>query len=140
MDLPVETDSRGRGTEGDPRYHVVVDRLGRVICDTLNSDHRFSTEEGRRHLDALVDAMNATAAPPARATSQIDDLLTLVGTLARMTTPTDGVTDQEEVEGIMADLDDETLCSDATALYEMIRKARKIVNGEKAVTKLEVKE
>jgi hypothetical protein len=41
-----------------------------------------------------------------------------------MDTPTDGVTDEEKADDIMADLDDERLCSDAGALYELIREAR----------------
>lgn len=51
----------------------------------------------------------------------------IIDQLARMTTPTDGVTDADKADDIMADLDDATLCGDATTLYDMIRKAREIV-------------
>lgn len=46
--------------------------------------------------------------------------------LLRMDTPTDGVKDEEKAEDIMAELDDERLCSDASALYELIREARQL--------------
>ena len=51
----------------------------------------------------------------------------IIRTLANMDTPTDGVTDQEQADDIMADLDDERLCSDASALYALIRQARELV-------------
>jgi hypothetical protein len=50
----------------------------------------------------------------------------IIATLARMDTPTDGITDQNQADEIMADLDDERLCSDASALYALIRAARKL--------------
>jgi spore cortex formation protein SpoVR/YcgB (stage V sporulation) len=60
---------------------------------------------------------------------QQDEMAKLVEMLARMDTPTDGVTDEDQADDIMADLDDETLCSDANALYELIEAARAILKG-----------
>ena len=61
MDGPLEVDSEGTGTENNPRYYVIIDRFGRVICDTLNSDYRFSPEEGYNALKDLVDTWNKSA-------------------------------------------------------------------------------
>lgn len=59
MDGPFEVDVRGRvPSEIDPQYYVLLDRFGRVICDTLNADHRFTIDEGRQHLEALAGALN----------------------------------------------------------------------------------
>jgi hypothetical protein len=61
-------------------------------------------------------------------TAQQAELLRIVQALARMTTPTDGVEDDEEADDIMADLGDEQLCSDSAALYHMIREARTAID------------
>jgi hypothetical protein len=64
MDGPFEVDVRGREhSEKDPQYYVLTDRFGRVICDTLNADHRFTMEEGKVHLEALAGALNREMAP-----------------------------------------------------------------------------
>jgi hypothetical protein len=46
--------------------------------------------------------------------------------LSRMDTPTDKAKSEEQADDIMADLSDDRLCSDANALYSLIREARKI--------------
>lgn len=63
----------------------------------------------------------------------------LLRALANMTTPVDRIMDavangdmsrdhaELECDEIMSELDDETLCSDASALYALIRKAREIL-------------
>jgi hypothetical protein len=58
MDLPVEVDSRGRGTERDPTYYVLTDRFGRVIVDTLNCDSRFEPKEQKEALEEMARALN----------------------------------------------------------------------------------
>lgn len=55
------------------------------------------------------------------------DALDLISTLARMTTPTDGIGDSDAADEIMAELDDETLCGAASTLFDVIRKARSLV-------------
>jgi hypothetical protein len=47
--------------------------------------------------------------------------------MSRMDTPTDGVTDEDKADHIMAELGDERLCGDVAAFYDLIRQARKIV-------------
>jgi hypothetical protein len=74
-------------------------------------------------LDASVDGRGFNAKHE-KARLFVEGACKLVSTLARMDTPTDGVTDEEKAHDIMADLDDERLCSDAGALYELIREAR----------------
>jgi hypothetical protein len=58
MDLPVEVDSRGKGTENDPRYYVITDRMGRVICDTLNCDHLFTPYEQKAAMEDIARGFN----------------------------------------------------------------------------------
>lgn len=59
MDGPVEVEARGREfSDREPLYYALIDRFGRVICDTLNADHLFTPEEGKIHLEALAGAMN----------------------------------------------------------------------------------
>lgn len=60
MDAPFEVDSRGKGTESNPTYYVITDRMGRVICDTLNCDHLFAAHEQRAALEEMVRAFNKT--------------------------------------------------------------------------------
>jgi len=60
--------------------------------------------------------------------AQQAELLRIVQALARMDTPTDGIEDEEEAEDTIAGLDDERLCSDAAALYHMIREARTAID------------
>jgi hypothetical protein len=50
----------------------------------------------------------------------------IVSPLSRMDTPTDKAKNEDHAEEILADLDDERLCSDSSALYELIREARKL--------------
>lgn len=60
MDAPLEVDSRGKGTETDPRYYVITDRMGRVICDTLNCDFMFTQDEQRAAMEEFARAVNKT--------------------------------------------------------------------------------
>jgi hypothetical protein len=62
MDLPVEVDSRGKGTENNPRYYVITDRMGRVICDTLNCDARFAPEDQKFAMESLANGLNQMVA------------------------------------------------------------------------------
>lgn len=48
--------------------------------------------------------------------------------VAALKTPTDDIADQAMCDAAMANLDDETLCSDVTAFYELIREARKLID------------
>lgn len=57
---------------------------------------------------------------------RIAKLEEFIGLLARMDTPTDGLTDEERADGVMGNLEEERLFSDASALYELIREARKL--------------
>jgi hypothetical protein len=87
----------------------------------LHFDHDV-TDDDRRELVEAINAYNAAKINP------VDKRMTeIIATLARMDTPTDGITDQDQADEIMADLDDERLCSDASALYELIRAARKLL-------------
>jgi hypothetical protein len=76
-------------------------------------------------LDASVDGRGFDAKHE-KARLFVEGACKLVSTLARMDTPTDGVEDEEKRDDIMADLDDERLCSNASALYELIREARRL--------------
>lgn len=76
-------------------------------------------------LDALADGRGFDAKHE-KARLFVEGACKLVSTLARMDTPTDGVEDEEKADDIMADLDDERLCSDASALYALIREAREL--------------
>jgi hypothetical protein len=76
-------------------------------------------------LDAFVDGRGYNAKHE-KARLFVEGACKLVSTLARMDTPTDGVEDEEKRDDIMADLDDERLCSDASALYALIREAREL--------------
>jgi hypothetical protein len=76
-------------------------------------------------LDAFADGRGFDAKHE-KARLFVEGACKLVSTLSRMDTPTDGVEDEEKAEDIMADLDDERLCSDVTAFYEIIREARKL--------------
>ena len=62
MDLPVEVDSRCKGTERDPTYYVITDRMGRVICDTLNCDHLFAPHEQKAAMENLARGLNQMVA------------------------------------------------------------------------------
>lgn len=62
----------------------------------------------------------------ARIVKALKALRKLAEPMSRMDTPTDGVMDEAKAEDIMADLDDERLCSDASAFYQLIREARQI--------------
>ena len=59
--------------------------------------------------------------------NQQTEMQKLIETIARMDTPIDGVTDEETADNILANRDDEQLCSDADALYELILAARGIL-------------
>jgi hypothetical protein len=59
--------------------------------------------------------------------TQQTEMQKLIQTLARMDLPTDNITDEDEADDIMADLDEERLSSDANALYDMILAARGIL-------------
>lgn len=63
--------------------------------------------------------------------NQQTEMQKLIETLARMDTPYDNMEHDTEDnrESIAADLDDETLCSDAQALYALIEDARAILKG-----------
>jgi hypothetical protein len=74
-------------------------------------------------LDASVDGRGFDAKHE-KARLFVEGACKLVSTLARMDTPTDGVKNEEKRDDIMADLDDERLCSDSSALYQLIREAR----------------
>ncbi|ARQ95246.1 hypothetical protein [Bradyrhizobium phage BDU-MI-1] len=80
-------------------------------------------------LDASVDGRGFDGKHE-KARIFVEGACKLVSQLARMDTPTDGVDDEDKADDIMADLDDERLCSDATALYEMIREARRLQAGK----------
>ena len=74
-------------------------------------------------LDAAVDG-RGYGLEHEQARIFVEGACAMVEQLARLTTPTDDVIDQEAADDIMADLDDETLCSDSSALYELVRQAR----------------
>jgi hypothetical protein len=76
-------------------------------------------------LDASVDGRGFNAKHE-RARIFVEGACKLVSTLARMDTPTDGVEDDEKRDDIMADLSDDRLCSDSSALYDLIRQAREL--------------
>jgi hypothetical protein len=62
MDGPLEVDSRGKeNSEHDPRYYVVTDKHGHVICDTLNCHYNFTQDEQRAALEDLVATWNRQA-------------------------------------------------------------------------------
>ena len=63
MDVPLEVDSRGKGTDGDPTYYVITDRFGRIICDTLNCDFIFEPKIERKQLEDLAAALNKSMEP-----------------------------------------------------------------------------
>jgi hypothetical protein len=79
-----------------------------------------------KYLDGLTASVDGRGfgAKHEKARLFVEGACKLVSTLARMDTPTDGVEDEEKRDDIMAELDDERLCSDASALYELIREAR----------------
>ena len=76
-------------------------------------------------LDASVDGRGFDAKHE-KARLFVEGACKLVSQLSRMDTPTDCVEDEEKRDDIMADLDDERLCSDVTAFYEIIREARQL--------------
>lgn len=76
-----------------------------------------------------IDHLDALTAPDSddsheRAKRFVANACEIATLLQAMDTPTDGVTDQDDADDIMSDLDDDTLCSDASELYELIRMAR----------------
>lgn len=55
MELPVEVKSH-EGSEYD--YFELIDCHGRRICDTLNCDAQFSSEDQKKFMDAIATALN----------------------------------------------------------------------------------
>lgn len=54
MDGPLEVDIDGVGQD---KHYVIMDRHGRVLCDTSNC-YQFSIEEQKEALQDLVDTWN----------------------------------------------------------------------------------
>ncbi|MCS3890522.1 hypothetical protein [Bradyrhizobium elkanii] len=81
-------------------------------------------------LDASIDG-RGYGAKHDRARKFVEGACEMLSQLSRMDTPTDKARNAEHAEDIMADLDDERLCSDASALYALIRKARELSRTRK---------
>lgn len=88
-----------------------------------------------KHLDKYLDGLDAFVdgrgfdrkhEPARQYVTRACHGYSIIEMLARMTTPTDGVTDMNKQSEILADLDDQTLCDDANTLYDLIRQAREI--------------
>lgn len=99
-----------------------------LIVDTFDRDKYFVSCRVRE-CEGINKGWDKPAKPaPALPSTR---LLALARTLANMITPFDGLLNRDSMhcDMVLAERSDETLCSDADALYRVIEEARTILDA-----------
>lgn len=108
---------------GDDYSELTIVKSGTVLMA------QYLDDEDRAAVDHVARLTNAAGE---EGCADDPDPWPHIGTLARMTIPADGVEDEEKADRALIDRDDETICSDADALYETIRWARDLMTKVEA--------